>query len=430
MNIDKKEPLFTVIIPQKNREEYLRHTLRTCMMQDYKNFEIIVSDDCSDDGSVQVVRELMQIDSRIKLFAHNRHMGMRDNFEFALEQVRPGFVIALGGDDGIVPGGISRMHAILSSTGRQLLTWPLAGFTYAEQDGEGNIVYFERRKDVGVRLIKSSDFLNQMARSFRYQVAECPMFYMKGVVSTELIDRVKSRTGGRGFYVCPTPDGFSGIVLAGEVEDFAFTNEPLSIGGTTLKSQGKNYQRTDAKSRKEAQTFFQDNAARPMHRELASQPYSPIVTLMTADYLLTAKDLPGWPGVFSPISFENLIRESFKFIDSSPFEGEVLVRELRILKAISLQHGLSDLFESLVKTSRRKMIRSKPIYGFVITTLLRFDGSKLGIHNIYDAAMVIPAFYRAYNSFSLRSLSVLAVNSFRVLRRRLSYSTEKYPSEF
>ena len=79
-------PLFTVIIPQKNRAEYLIHTLKTCMIQDYPNFEIIVSDDCSDDKSVEVVRELSMRDSRIKLFAHENHLGMRDNFEFALNQ--------------------------------------------------------------------------------------------------------------------------------------------------------------------------------------------------------------------------------------------------------------------------------------------------------------------------------------------------------
>ena len=47
-------PLFTVIIPQKNREEYIGPTLKSCMIQDYPNFEIIVSDDCSDDNSVKV----------------------------------------------------------------------------------------------------------------------------------------------------------------------------------------------------------------------------------------------------------------------------------------------------------------------------------------------------------------------------------------
>ena len=49
----KEYPRFTVIIPQKDRAEYLIHTLRTCMIQDYPNFEIIVGDDCSEDNTVQ-----------------------------------------------------------------------------------------------------------------------------------------------------------------------------------------------------------------------------------------------------------------------------------------------------------------------------------------------------------------------------------------
>ena len=87
MNKLSDYPLFTVIIPQKNRAEYLIHTLRTCMIQDYPNFEIIVSDDCSDDNSVEVVHQLMINDNRIKLIAHEQHVGMRDNFELALNQI-------------------------------------------------------------------------------------------------------------------------------------------------------------------------------------------------------------------------------------------------------------------------------------------------------------------------------------------------------
>ena len=99
-------PLFTVIIPEKNRAEYLVHTLKTCMIQEYPNFEVIVSDDCSEDNSVEVAKKASEKDPRIKVFAHNHHLGMRDNFEFALNQVRPGYVMALGGDDGLVPGCI------------------------------------------------------------------------------------------------------------------------------------------------------------------------------------------------------------------------------------------------------------------------------------------------------------------------------------
>lgn len=421
-------PLFTVIIPQKNRAEYLGPTLRSCMAQDYPNFEIIVSDDGSTDDSVRVVRELMAIDSRIKLFAHEQHIGMRENFEFALNQVRAGYVIALGGDDGLAVGAVTRMHQILAETKRELLTWPLAGFTYPEQPDGPNILYFERRKDRGVRFIKSRDFLNGIARTFRYQVSDCPMFYMKGVASTALIERVKSRTPDGSFYVCPTPDGFSGVVLAGEVEDFAFTDEPLSIGGTTPKSQGKRYQQTDAESRQIAQRFFEDNAQRRMHAQLASQPYSPLATLMTADYLLTARDLPGWPGEFDSLSFAGLLRASFELMATSSFENEVLIRELRILREIARQHDLLDLFHELHQNSRRRVIRAPHVHGFVITGLVRFEGGALGVRNVYDAAMVVPFLYRAYTALSLMGSLAWLRNSWRVLWRSRSYSLEKYPS--
>lgn len=420
-------PLFTVIIPQKNRAEYLIHTLRTCMIQDYPNFEVIVSDDCSKDNSVEVVRELMNMDSRIKLFAHNNHLGMRDNFEFALNQVRPGYVMALGGDDGLVPGCIWRMHEILSTTNRELLTWTPAGFTYSDYEGGKNIFYVKRKKNVGVKFISSEKFLNSLSKTFLYQVDECPMLFMKAVASTALINRVKSRTKDNSFYYCATPDGFSGVVLAGEVEDYAFTYEPLSIVGSTIKSQGRNYQRTDKESREAALQFFKDNIKRKMHAELASQEYSPLVTLMTADYLLTARDLPGWPGRFEPISFEALLRASFKLIENGSYESDVLIRELHILKEIAIQHNLLELFNSLMVKTKRKVFIVDDVYGFVITNSIRFEGKELGINNIFDASLATNFVYNFYNKISFKEVFVLIRNTIKLIIRNKKYKREDLP---
>lgn len=424
-NIDY--PLFTVIIPQKDRAEYLINTLKTCMIQDYPNFEIIISDDWSEDNSVEIVRELMKIDSRIKLFAHERHLGMRENFEFALRQVKDGFVMALGGDDALVPGCIWRMYEILLSTKRELLTWTPAGFTYPDEENGKNIFYIKRKKSEGIRFINSSNFLNKISRTFLYQIDECPMLFMKAVVSTELIERVKSRTSDNSFYFCATPDGFSGVVLAGEVEDYAFTYEPLSIGGTTVKSQGRNYQRTDKKSKDEAQQFFNDNIHKKMHQQLASQEYSPLVTLMTADYLLTAKDLPGWPGKFDPISYEGLIRASFKLIESGSFEKDVLARELKILKEIAIQHNLLILFNKLLDTTKRKVYVKDEVFGFVITNSIRFEGTELGIKNIFDASLATNFVYNFYNRFSYKTIILLVKNTIELLLRNKKYKLEDLP---
>jgi glycosyltransferase involved in cell wall biosynthesis len=421
-------PLFTVIIPQKDRAEYLIHTLKTCILQDYPNFEIIVSDDCSTDNSVEVVSDLMKKDSRIKLFAHDSHIGMRDNFEFALNQVRPGYVMALGGDDGLTPGSIWRMYEILSTTNRELLTWTPAGFTYPDYEGGKNIFYVKRKKNLGVKFIKSEIFLNSLTKTFIYQTDDCPMLFMKAVASTELINRVKSRTKDHSFYYCATPDGFSGIVLAGEVDDYAFTNEPLSLGGNTIKSQGRNYQRADQKSKEVAQQFFKDNIKRKMHVELASQEYSPLVTLMTADYLLTARDLPGWPGKFVPISYSALLRASFKLIENSSFENEVLVRELNILKEIAKQHDLLELFNQLMANTKRKVFITEDVYGFVVTNSIRFEGTELGINNIFDASLATNFVYKFYNKISVNEIFLFIRNTLRILIRNKKIRRETLPN--
>lgn len=405
-------PRFSVIIPQKDRAEYLEHTLKTCMIQDYPNFEIIVSDDCSEDNSVEVVKELAKRDSRIKLFAHNHHLGMRDNFEFALNQVKDGYVMALGGDDALLPGCVWRMYEILKESGKELLTWATPVFHY-DENGK-SLLAVKRRKDYTVKILKSEDFLNKIAKTFHYQIDECPMFYMKGIASTALVNRVKNRTPDHCFYYCPTPDGFSGVVLAGEVEDYAYTDEPLSLCGDTKKSQGKNYARTDQKSRFESQQFFNDNIRRTMHKELASQPYSPLTTLMTADYLLTARDLPGWPGKFEPFTIEDLLRASFKLMSRCSYDNEVLVRELKILREIAKQHNLMSLFDDLYKNTKRRRTKSTAILCSAITNSIRLEGSEFHIDNIFDAALATNFISHANQKISMKYVLSMLRNSLKI----------------
>ena len=152
-----EEPLFTVIIPCKNRANYLKHTLRTCMMQKYKNLEVIVSDDGSTDNLREVVEEAMSTDPRIRYIQPNNGTGMLNNFEFALKQVKPGFVIALGGDDGLLPNGIQGMCDILIQTGMELLAWPAPAYYYPNTRGiSGQLCLY---RDKGIKIIDSNKIL-------------------------------------------------------------------------------------------------------------------------------------------------------------------------------------------------------------------------------------------------------------------------------
>lgn len=422
-------PKFTVIIPQKNRAEYLIHTLRTCMIQDYPNFEVIIGDDCSDDNSVEVVKECMAKDPRIKLIAHDHHVGMRDNFEIALAEVKEGYVMALGGDDGLVPGCFWRMNEILKNTGAELLTWSNSSFIYPDSEDSECLFTVPRKIFAGVKMMQSSDFLNKIADTMFYLVDDCPMFYIKGVASIDLVNRVKSRTPDGCFYYCPTPDGFSGVVLAGEVKEYAYTREPLSVGGGSPKSQGLNYRRTDENSKREAQQFFNDNIRRTMHKELASQQYSPLHTLMTADYLLTARDLPGWPGKFDMFSWDHLIRKTFKLLVRSNFANEVLTREMMILREIAIQHNELELFNKLLATTKRKVVKRVPIDSILFTpNVIEFNGAKLGIKNVYDAALATKFAYESYNKISVKYFFACIKLTIKVILNQYRYKVGYLPN--
>lgn len=427
--IDEKEsfPLFTVIIPVKNRANYLPCTLRTCMMQRYPNFEIIVSDDASTDNTREVVEKAISIDSRIRYYSHPEGLGMRDNFEFALKQIKPGYVIALGGDDGLMPGGIMGMYKILCETGMELLTWSAPIYTFSNVIGSNGQLLIYHKK--GLKIVNSDEFLSRQVKNLWYlNDIECPMFYGKSVVSTKLIDRVCSRSEDGRFYSCPTPDGYSGIVLAGEVSHFAFSGEPFSIYGTSASSQGLAYLSNEEKAKKESEFFFQNVSLKPMHKELASQPYSPLITLMTVDYLLTARDLPGWPGSFPLIDYKHVLQNSINELSLGTYGEDRLNRELKILMNIAKLHGEEKFFlKSVRKTRKRIKINYFNGSGVSFKSFF-FDEKMLEINNIIDAAFAAKYIYRVYSKINFNSLLRISFRSLNYYFVRLKKG-KKFPDE-
>jgi hypothetical protein len=425
--VTASQPLFTVIIPTWNRGEYLRHTLRTCMMQDYERLEIVVADDASTDSTRDIVEDAARLDSRIRFAPAGTRLGMRDNFERGLSEARPGFIIVLGGDDGLLPGGISGMRETLHETGAALLTWPAPIFRYPnERDAHGQLAVYWRK---GTTLVDSRAFLRRQAENLHYlSDVECPMFYVKGVASTSLVEQVRRRSPSGRFYASPTPDGYSGIVLAGEVATFAFTGRPLSIHGQSPDSQGQAYLSNDGRAKQRSEDFVRTVSSTPMHRELGSQPYSPLITLMTADYLLTARDLPGWPGVVPPIDFRRVVRNGIGELANGLYGDERIGRELSILRSIARQHDLEAFFRDEVRRTSRHKPRCLYDGTGVNTSGILLDAHTFGARDVFDAAHVARSAYQA--CLELRPGSILRTLA-RSLRYRLraNQGTVPFPPE-
>ncbi len=354
-------------------------------MQDYDNLVVVVADDGSTDDTRGMVMELAQKDARIQYHQNPLHPGMRDNFEYGLDQASEGYVIALGGDDGLMPNAITGMLDVLQQTGLEMLAWAAPLYAYPGVRGEdGQLMLYHPKKD---KIVSSREFLKRQAEHLQYLGdIESPMFYVKGAVSTRLIRQVKARHPNGRFYQCPTPDGYSGIVLAGEVDQYAFSGHPFALYGLSPTSQGLNYLANDEKAKSNSDSFFKAVESVPMHEQLARQPYSPLIGLMTADYLLTAKDLAGWPGPTPAIDYRKLIDVCIAELSHGLYGEDRLMRELHILQAIARQHGLeSHLLDRLNRSHRKKAKR--PFTGNGINPRAIFmDASRLHVHNIVDAA--------------------------------------------
>jgi chlorobactene glucosyltransferase len=65
----KERPLISILIPARNEEDNIKRCINSLLKQDYDNFEILVLDDNSTDNTAKIVNELIEKDSRIRLYS-------------------------------------------------------------------------------------------------------------------------------------------------------------------------------------------------------------------------------------------------------------------------------------------------------------------------------------------------------------------------
>ena len=90
--------MISIAMTTYNGEKYLREQLDSILNQTYKDFELIICDDCSTDSTVQIIKSY--IDPRIKLFINEKNLGFKKNFEKAIK-LCTGEYIALSDQDDI-----------------------------------------------------------------------------------------------------------------------------------------------------------------------------------------------------------------------------------------------------------------------------------------------------------------------------------------
>ena len=104
-------PFFTIAITAYNRETEIERCLESCFRQDFSDFEVVVVDDGSTDGTAAVLQERWE--PRIRLFRHPTNQGTNPSRHTAVSQARGEWVVVLDSDDELVPHSLRRLHEII-----------------------------------------------------------------------------------------------------------------------------------------------------------------------------------------------------------------------------------------------------------------------------------------------------------------------------
>ncbi|MEJ8566889.1 glycosyltransferase family 2 protein [Elongatibacter sediminis] len=111
----REAPLVSILVTVYNRESSVGETLSSVLRSDYCNFEVIVVDDCSSDGSQAIVSAFAEGDKRIRVHRNERNLGDYPNRNKAASLAKGRYLKYVDSDDLIYPHGLSVMVAAMEA---------------------------------------------------------------------------------------------------------------------------------------------------------------------------------------------------------------------------------------------------------------------------------------------------------------------------
>lgn len=228
MRTEQKRPRFSVLIPTRDRPEYVRNALESVLNQSFGDFEVVVCDNFKERSCKASVS--IFADPRVRYIQPPTPLAMHDNWEFAIDEARGDFVIILIDKTILRLTALERLQAATQSHPAEIYSWTSDAYYLTDEAagdvGRGFVVpvrdtgepfYVDSREEIEARL------------SFQKRIGSegAPYNYGKicfGAYCRELIARIKSRFGA----VCPpiSPDYTSKTVA------LLSTERMVDLGGS------------------------------------------------------------------------------------------------------------------------------------------------------------------------------------------------------
>jgi glycosyltransferase involved in cell wall biosynthesis len=393
--VDKTK--FTVIVPTRERPDTLYYCLQTLVHQRYENFEILVSDNFSQDNTEQVVRSVG--DSRIRYINTGRRVGMCSNFEFALSRVKDGWITYFGDDDGLLPNALALANSVIRETGCKTLASRHHYYTWPNFHGVSPPNYLYIRTGRGYQIRNAKSALRQLLKG-RLHFNDLPGVY-RAFAEYETLNRLRDGSGR--FFRSSSPDVYAGVALLLALDSYVYSKQPLWVSGASAHSIGHSTLGVSTNSSAAEKYYAEEDI--PFHPSLGNGIVRSLQLIVYETFLQASH-------LHHSAAYTSMTEQLALSIAQAGNDRSVSEYCRKIAEGQGIDfHLVKDSARRMSSRQRlREMCRITPSFpGFPV------DGGSLGLMNILDASLAANSLYFQVTSnkgWRLRKV-------FRGLRHRL-----------
>lgn len=133
-------PLVSIVLICYNQEKTIEEALESLLVQTYKNTELVISDDCSTDSTVETIKAfLKKRGATFKLNVNEKNLGIGGNLRVAMSLASGQFIIPASGDDISIKNRVELVVDHWLKSGRKIL---YINTDLIRVDGCGNYVEY------------------------------------------------------------------------------------------------------------------------------------------------------------------------------------------------------------------------------------------------------------------------------------------------
>lgn len=100
-------PFFSIVIPTVNRAVLIRRAIDSVLGQDFTDFEVVVVDSASTDGTREVISDYAARDPRVRLITEETRRGVCPARNLGVDSARAPWIVFLDSDDELAPGALT-----------------------------------------------------------------------------------------------------------------------------------------------------------------------------------------------------------------------------------------------------------------------------------------------------------------------------------